>query len=261
MASQTQPLITFYELAGPKSWSPFCWHTRFVLNYKGIPFQTEKLSYPDIKPKFEELIGSDWKEKGLQPTVPIIQILPANSYNIPPQALNDSIPIAKFLNKVFTPELGFKHLEGIEDSITYHDLMSKKKGQSFMSLLYWVTYDIWANALKGDERSQEHFRRTREEDMAKVKGQEAGSIPLEDFLEKVGGGEDEIIKGVKLVWVELKERMAKEDGSAEPTNVDFYDAGLLKFIEAASTEKYEKLLGLYGDDTFTKLMKKVEKYQ
>jgi hypothetical protein len=41
---------------------------------------------------------------------------------------------------------------------------------------------------------------------------------------------------------------------------DFYEAGKLKWLEAASPEKYEKLLRLYGDDTFTKLMKKVEKY-
>ena len=41
---------------------------------------------------------------------------------------------------------------------------------------------------------------------------------------------------------------------------DFSEAAKLKWVEAASPEKYEKLLRLYGDDTFTKLMKKVEKY-
>ena len=41
---------------------------------------------------------------------------------------------------------------------------------------------------------------------------------------------------------------------------DFYEAAKLKWVEAASPEKYEKLLRLYGDDTFTKLLKKVEKY-
>jgi hypothetical protein len=35
----------------------------------------------------------------------------------------------------------------------------------------------------------------------------------------------------------------------------------MKWVQASSPEKYEKLLGLYGDDTFTKLMKKVEKYE
>lgn len=45
------------------------------------------------------------------------------------------------------------------------------------------------------------------------------------------------------------------------TYIDFYDAALLKWVEAGSHEKYEKLLGLYGDDTFIKLMKKVSKYE
>ena len=44
------------------------------------------------------------------------------------------------------------------------------------------------------------------------------------------------------------------------TYVDFQDAGLVKWIEAASVEKAKKLMDLYEDDTFTKLMKKVEKY-
>jgi hypothetical protein len=44
------------------------------------------------------------------------------------------------------------------------------------------------------------------------------------------------------------------------TYVDFYDAGHVKWIEASSKEKFEKLMDLYGDDTFRKLMKKVEKY-
>jgi hypothetical protein len=44
------------------------------------------------------------------------------------------------------------------------------------------------------------------------------------------------------------------------TYVDFYDAAGVKWVEAASKEKYDKLMDLYGDDTFRKLMKKVEKY-
>ena len=37
-------------------------------------------------------------------------------------------------------------------------------------------------------------------------------------------------------------------------------AAVLKWIKAGSMEKYEKVLGLYGDDTFIKLMKMVEPY-
>lgn len=33
------------------------------------------------------------------------------------------------------------------------------------------------------------------------------------------------------------------------------------WIKRAPPEKFEKLKGLWGDDTFVKLMKKVEKYE
>lgn len=44
------------------------------------------------------------------------------------------------------------------------------------------------------------------------------------------------------------------------TYIDFYDAAIVKWIESASKEKLAKLVGLYGDSTFTKLMKKVDRY-
>lgn len=48
---------------------------------------------------------------------------------------------------------------------------------------------------------------------------------------------------------------------SEANYIDFYDASNVRWLEAASHEKYEKLLKIYGDDTFIKLMKKVEKYE
>lgn len=47
----------------------------------------------------------------------------------------------------------------------------------------------------------------------------------------------------------------------EATYIDFSDASNVRWVEAASKEKYQKLLNLYSDDTFIKLMKKVEKYE
>ncbi len=44
------------------------------------------------------------------------------------------------------------------------------------------------------------------------------------------------------------------------TYLDFYDAAHFKWVEAASEEKAKKVLEMYGDDTFTKLLKKVEPY-
>lgn len=91
------------------------------------------------------------------------------------------------------------------------------------------------------------------------------------------GGEQEALKLLRERWTLLQERMKKEDGTGdrksacrfiqlvanitEATYIDFYEASLVQWIKASSPEKYEKLLNLWGDDTFTKLMKKVEKYE
>lgn len=57
-----------------------------------------------------------------------------------------------------------------------------------------------------------------------------------------------------------------EDGGMGLTGVaasylDFWDAGHIKWVERSSDEKMAKLMDLYGDDTFTKLMKKVKPYE
>lgn len=44
------------------------------------------------------------------------------------------------------------------------------------------------------------------------------------------------------------------------TYLDFYDASHVKWVAGASEEKLAKLMDLYGDDTFHKLMKKVDPF-
>jgi hypothetical protein len=68
----TEPLIRLYDLSGPKPWSPWCWCTRYALNYQGIPYTTTELSYPGFKPTCEKLFSD---MTGLEATVPIIEIL------------------------------------------------------------------------------------------------------------------------------------------------------------------------------------------
>lgn len=43
--------------------------------------------------------------------------------------------------------------------------------------------------------------------------------------------------------------------------IDFFDASLFKWVEAANAEKGMRLMNLYEDDTFTKLMNKVKPYE
>ena len=89
-----------------------------------------------------------------------------------------------------------------------------------------------------------------------------------------------IFEDHKVQWLRLKERMATEDGKGErefssscnwhkswelitliATYLDFYDASLFRWVEAANAEKGTRLMNLYGDDTFVKLMNKVKPYE
>lgn len=189
------PSVCFYELSGPKSWSPPCWRIRFVLNYKGIPYKTVKLSYPAIKPESERLFPG---ATGIRATVPIIEILES-----PYQALNDSGPIAKLLNERFTEKDRYKDLKLIDEVDEY-----AASAAQFLSraIIRWVMNDVYENALDKEDGSREYFKTTREESLG---------CELKDVTEFRGGGEDAVLEDIKAQWAGLRERMAKEDGSGE----------------------------------------------
>lgn len=255
----TGPLVHFYDLSGPKPWSPACWRVRYALNYKRIPYTVTKLSYTAIKPVCETLLSSMIGKEGFDYTVPIIEILTP-----PYTAMNDSAPIARLLNDRFTEKDGYPELKLVDESVIY------SRGLRGMGLFAWVVYDVWANALDKKDGSREYFRRTREAD---------AKISLEEFADKMGGGEATIIESLRDKWRGLKERMAGDGGMGErrfsiplhrgdartedlkATYIDFYDASLIHWIEAANPEKGKLVMDLYGDDTFIKLMKKVSPYE
>jgi len=179
---------------------------------------------------------------GLEATVPIIEILQP-----PYNALNDSTPIAKLLNERFTEADGFKHLKDVEKVDKYEESL----GSFGTWIIRWVIYDVYNHALDPNDGSKEFFKETREK----------SGVELKDVLEVRGGGEKKLMQEIRDNWAPLRERMKNDDGTSEPTYIDFLDAAHVRWIEAASHEKYEKLLGIYGDDTFTKLMKKVSNYE
>ncbi|TVY73470.1 hypothetical protein LSUE1_G005126 [Lachnellula suecica] len=229
MATPEQ-LVRLYDLSSPKPWSPACWCTRFALNYKGIPHTTVPLSYPAIAPKCSELFPS---MTGLEETVLIIEIL-ALLY----KALNDSALIARLLNERYTEADSYKDLKHVDEADEYDGKELKYLGRPI-------------NALDKEDDSREFFKRTREEFLM---------CELGDIMEVRGHGEAAVLEDLKVRWIILRERMAKEDGSGEPNYMDFVDASHVKWIEGASEEKLAKLMTLYGDDTSIKLMKKVGPY-
>lgn len=152
MASQ-ELLVRFYDLSGPKAWSPACLLTRYALNYKKIPYTVTKISYPAIRPKCEELFPS---MEGLEATVPIIEVLQA-----PYKPLNDSTPIAKLLNERFTEKDGFKYLKDVEELAEYE----KSLGQFGRWIMRWIMLDVYDNCLDPSDGSKEYFKETREKNV------------------------------------------------------------------------------------------------
>jgi glutathione S-transferase len=192
--SSLEPLVRFYDLSGPKCWSPACWRTRYALNYKRIPYECVKLSYPAIKPTCQKLLSPDFPDDDC--TVPIIEILQA-----PYKALNDSTPIAELLNERFTEKDGYPEIRMIEQTKKYQ----KDTRLAAWAVYRWIVYDVYKNALDPNDGSKEYFKRTREEDLG----------PLEEYLEKTGGSDEQVFEDHKVQWVHLRERMAKEDGTSE----------------------------------------------
>jgi len=191
-----EPLVIFYDLSGPKPWSPACWCTRFALNFKGIPYITKKLSYPSILPKCEQLFPS---LEGLDATVPIIEILGADY-----KALNDSTPVAKLLNERFTKEMGYKHLE---------DVGFEHPSMAGEGILPWVVNDVYENCLDKGDGSREFFKRTREEYFG---------CELKDVKEVVGGGEEALLGLIRERFSRLRARLRDDDGLGERESGDFY---------------------------------------
>ncbi|KAJ8070709.1 hypothetical protein OCU04_001080 [Sclerotinia nivalis] len=236
--SSAEPLVRFYDLSGPKPWSPSCWLTRYALNYKGIPYTTVKVSYPGIKPLCERLFP-DMTDIGA--TVPIVEILQP-----PHRVLNDSTPIAKLLNERFTEKDGYRDLKLVDEVDEYDASGAQFLGRA---IIRWIINDVYETALDKEDGSREYFKTTREGFLG---------CDLKDVTEVRAGGESAVLEDLKVQWASLRERMVSDDGKGEPTYIDFYDAAHVKWIGAASGEKLAKLMALYEDDTFIKLMNKVE---
>ncbi|PBL00025.1 hypothetical protein ARMGADRAFT_1043961 [Armillaria gallica] len=94
--------ITVYDIPSiipGNAWSPNVWKVRYVLNYKGIPYQTEWVEYPDIEPLYAKIGAKSHitKPDGVTPlyTVPVLH---DQSTGV---VISDSAEIARYLDKAY----------------------------------------------------------------------------------------------------------------------------------------------------------------
>lgn len=94
-------VIILYDIPSTlpgKCWSPNVWKTRYTLNYKGIPFETLWVEYPDIEPTCKKIGAkpTSTRDDG-SPfyTVPVIHD-PSTG-----KTISDSINIVEYLDKQY----------------------------------------------------------------------------------------------------------------------------------------------------------------
>ncbi|PKS04892.1 hypothetical protein jhhlp_008256, partial [Lomentospora prolificans] len=213
MSAQTEPEIVLYDLACTKNvcFSPVVWRIRLLLNYKGIPYKTVFLEFPDIEPTLQGLglvPDEAAAARKIKYTVPAIHHVPTNTY------IMDSKPISEFIESTYpdspvplTSELGSK----IED-----------KARATVGPVFFTSVMPREMGILSP-RAQEYFRRTREAWLGH---------PLEDLLDPEK--EEEAWKSVDADLRAVGELLLtnKADGpfvlGSRPSYTDFFIAGSLQ---------------------------------
>ncbi|KAI0853568.1 putative glutathione S-transferase [Daldinia vernicosa] len=217
--------IVFFDLPSKppnKTWSYNPWKTRFVLNYKNLPYKTEWVEYPDIKGKFQ-----DHLPKADVYTIPTI-ILPDGTW------VTDSFTIAEVLEKKY-PEPSI-HLDS-----PYLPKVKELLKEVLTPLRGVYAPGVYNRLL--NDASKGYFRRTREEQFGAT---------LEEVAEKEGGE-----KAWKAAQPALEKVTAllKENGDGpffEGKTVGFADfawASFLLFMQRIGDDVYQEALKHAGDAT------------
>lgn len=148
-------MLTFYDIPSTIpgiAWSPNTWKTRYSLNFKGIPYKTEWVEYPDIKALYQKI--------GAKPTTTKADGSPY--YSLPlihddsiGAVVSESALIAQYLDNAYpdTPKLFPPGTAPLQHAfIDVHTRM--------ISAL--MPFAIPKSNSILNRRSEEYFRRTRE---------------------------------------------------------------------------------------------------
>ncbi|KAI1384198.1 putative glutathione S-transferase [Hypoxylon trugodes] len=226
--------IIFYDLPNKgtnKAWSLNTWKTRFALNYKGIPYKTEWIEYPDIKPTFQDHVP-----KADQYTVPTI-ILPDGTW------VTDSAKIAEVLESRYPEKKLFLDSQYVPKVASVFPEIFGAAGVNYLPLIFKRIISPGSEA---------HFRTTREA---------AVGMTLEEFSKLGGEGVwKKAAPGLEKVTALLKEN--PEGPFFEGSNVtyaDFIWAGFLIMTQRIGEDILGEFLKHTGDgDVHLKLLEAVK---
>jgi glutathione S-transferase len=243
--------IIFYDLASTKPnfpWSANTWKTRFTLNYKGLPYRTEWVEFPEIESKC--------KEMGIAPTATKPDGSP--QYTVPAiwdpstkTGLAESYHIAEYLDKTYpdTPRVLF---DGMEE---YTQVLAGPAGLPELRNLVLFVVPFLLPLL--NPVSQEYYVRKLEGLIGKK---------WEDILPTGKAREEawaQVKKGFDIVDALLQKNGGPYARGEQISFVDFSLGGMLyafKLIWGEDNEFWKDVL-LWNDGRWGNFVEKIEKYK
>ncbi|GAB1317993.1 hypothetical protein MFIFM68171_08203 [Madurella fahalii] len=225
----TEEIILFDLASKPPvaSWSLNPWKTRLLLNFKGVPYKTEWLHYPEVEPRLAGHVEPNKPGEAIAAyTIPTIR-LPDNTY------VMDSRKIADVMNERYpSPPLPIDSPQLSWFTENYDRIMGPFRG---------VYLPLVPRRLLAEESI--HYWYESKERLA--------GIPV-DVIEREEGGVvayDRLEPALKEITAMLKENTAGPFfNGAEVGYVDFFWAAFLLFAERIGEDVWEALLERCGED-------------
>ncbi|KAI5117502.1 hypothetical protein M0805_009671 [Coniferiporia weirii] len=147
--------ITFYDIPSKldgNAWSPNTFKTRLSLNYKGIPYKTEWVEYPDIEALLKDIGGAPTRKKNDGRDH---YTLPAIRDSATGKVVTDSFEIAAYLDKAYpdTPALIPPNTRAAIELFTH----------VFDAEIFAAVYPVMLPASNNilNPKSEEYFSRTK----------------------------------------------------------------------------------------------------
>jgi len=242
-------------LKKPVSYQPTLY--RYCLNYKGLPFKTVWLEYPDIEPTFRQLgIPPDLKIPFRKPDGSPMYTVPAIYDPKTKTSVVDSIDIAEYLDKTYPDNGRILVPPGTRALISsFTDFINSKFPPMFPFLIPKTAWML-------NPKSEEYFRRTREEFIF-------GGRKLEEVFPTEPGAKEEQLKKVKESIEAIGEVLRKEQeqgGYVMGSTISFADfslAGLVSWTRVVLGEESEEWrdISRWGEGVFGNVWERLKVYE
>ncbi|KAL1744144.1 hypothetical protein HDZ31DRAFT_39322 [Schizophyllum fasciatum] len=240
------PIILYDIPSKVGCWTPNTWKIRYALNYKGLPFRTEWVEYPDIEGKCKEIGAEPTSTRDGKPlyTCPVIQDTSTG------KVVSDGPKIAKYLDEAY-PDAPKLFPEGSEEKQNAAVAVAVKDGPRRLVVPCVV------NIL--NEASKPFFRATRE----KMLGGKLEELILHG---------DERTAALDGMRGALEAYVAKLDESGKdtpfllgdkPCFADLVVAGFLQWFKAALGEDSDLWKGVssWGGGRLRKYLEDLQPYE